>query len=147
MKKWTNHKVTQWENDSMKKCDNARPDPPLPHCILTAHFVADDGAKANFLTAIRQRLKPGAPLVIVNLCGTSKDPAFAEAVRAWRRHAEVNAMPAEHLDAMVTNALALPFVSEAREHELLAAAGFTATRRIYQGLCFLGLLAFAGTPA
>lgn len=88
-------------------------------CILTAHFVADDGAKANFLTAIRQRLKPGAPLVIVNLCGTSKDPAFAEAVRAWRRHAEVNAMPAEHLDAMVTNALALPFVSEAREHELL----------------------------
>lgn len=30
-------------------------------CILTLHFVPDDGAKLAVLQAIRQRLKPGMP--------------------------------------------------------------------------------------
>jgi tRNA (cmo5U34)-methyltransferase len=111
--------------------------------LLTAHFIADDGSKAAFFTAIRNRLKAGAPFVLVDLCGTRGEPAFEETVRDWRRHAEVNGMPAEHLDKLVVNAMALPFVSEARELELLAAAGFTATRRIYQGLCFIGWLTLA----
>ena len=41
---------------------------------------------------------------------------------------------------MITNAMGLPFVSEERELELLQAAGFTATRRMYQRLCFMGWL-------
>ncbi len=40
-------------------------------CILTAHFVPDDGAKLAFFKAIHARLKPGAPLAIIDGVGVA----------------------------------------------------------------------------
>jgi tRNA (cmo5U34)-methyltransferase len=39
-------------------------------CILVMHFLRDDGSKLGLLQNISRRLKPGAPLVLVDGSGS-----------------------------------------------------------------------------
>ncbi|ABX04718.1 Methyltransferase type 12 [Herpetosiphon aurantiacus DSM 785] len=110
-------------------------------CILTLHFIADDGAKLAMLQAIHQRLKPGGPFFVVDGIRDLDDAAFQEHVAAWKRHALNNGMPGEMVEPMVANTITLPLVSEQREVELLHEAGFGKIRKVYQGLHVNGWLA------
>jgi len=110
-------------------------------CLLTLHFVPDDGSKLKTLQAIQKRLKPNSPFILVDAVGERETPEFSDNVMAWKRHAQNNGMPIELLDKMFENAMALPFVTENRETELLTQAGFSQIRKIYQGTCFNGWLA------
>jgi SAM-dependent methyltransferase len=65
--------------------------PPGPFdaatCLLTLHFVPDDGAKEQTLREIRRRLKPGAPFVLVDLCIDLAAPEAATALNRYRAFA------------------------------------------------------------
>ena len=112
-------------------------------CILTAHFVPDDGAKLAFFEAIRSRLKPGAPLAIIDGIGVTGEVGTELLRRIWARHAMRNGVSKEAAVANAQNFKNVAVVSEAREEELLAGAGFEKLTPIFQGLSIKGWLAFA----
>lgn len=112
-------------------------------CILTAHFVPDDGAKLAFFKAIHARLKPGAPLAIVDGVGVAGDEQTELLRRIWQRHAVLNGVAAAAAETNAENFKKVATVSVAREEELLTSAGFERLTPIFRGLAIHGWLAFA----
>jgi tRNA (cmo5U34)-methyltransferase len=112
-------------------------------CILTAHFVPDDGSKLAFLKDIHARLKPGAPLAIVDGVGVNGEPQTELLRRIWKRHAVLNGADPEVAAKNAENFAKVAVVSAAREEELLASAGFKDLVPIFRGLAIKGWLAFA----
>ncbi|HRN89106.1 class I SAM-dependent methyltransferase [Hyphomicrobium sp.] len=112
-------------------------------CILTAHFVPDDGAKLAFLTAIHERMKPGAPLAIVDGVGVGGEDKTELLRRIWKRHAVCNGVAPEVAESNAENFKKVAVVSEEREEALLASAGFERLTPIFRGLAIKGWLAFA----
>ncbi|MFA5901743.1 MAG: class I SAM-dependent methyltransferase [Hyphomicrobium sp.] len=112
-------------------------------CILTAHFVPDDGSKLAFLEAIRTRLKPGAPLAIVDGVGIAGEAQTELLRRIWKRHAIRNGVAAEEAEKNAQNFKKIAVVSAKREEELLTNAGFNDLVPIFRGLAIKGWLAFA----
>lgn len=112
-------------------------------CILTAHFVPDDGAKLAFFEAIHARLKPGAPLAIVDGVGTVGEAKTELLRRIWKRHAVRNGVAEEVAEANAENFAKVAVVSVEREEELLTSAGFQRLTPIFRGLAIEGWLAFA----
>lgn len=112
-------------------------------CILTAHFVPDDGAKLAFFEAIRARLKPGAPLAIVDGVGATGEPQTELLRRIWKRHAIRNGAAEEVAESNAQNLGKVAVVSAEREEALLSSAGFKDLVPIFRGLAIKGWLAFA----
>jgi tRNA (cmo5U34)-methyltransferase len=112
-------------------------------CILTAHFVPDDGAKLAFFKAIHARLKPGAPLVIVDGVVFSGEAQTELLRRIWKRHAVRNGVAEEVAESNAQNFKKVAVVSAEREEELLTSAGFKDLVPIFRGLAIKGWLAFA----
>lgn len=112
-------------------------------CILTAHFVPDDGAKLAFFKAIRSRLKPGAPLAIVDGVGVAGETRTELLRRIWKRHAVRNGVAEELAESNAENFKKVAVVSEEREEDLLTSAGFQRLTPIFRGLAIKGWLAFA----
>ena len=112
-------------------------------CILTAHFVPDDGAKLAFFKAIHARLKPGAPLAIVDGVGVSGEAQTELLRRIWKRHAVLKGVAVEVAEANAENFKKVAVVSEERQEELLTSAGFERLTPIFRGLAIKGWLAFA----
>jgi tRNA (cmo5U34)-methyltransferase len=112
-------------------------------CILTAHFVPDDGAKLAFFEAIRRRMKPGAPLAIVDGVGVTGEARTELLRRIWKRHAVRNGVADEVAEANAQNFAKVAVVSEQREEALLTDAGFERLTPIFRGLAIKGWLAFA----
>ncbi len=123
--------------------------PPGPFdaatCLLTLHFVPDDGAKLKTLTAIRERLRPGARFVLVDCC---IDPAAPGAQRRVDRYAAF-ALEAGVDRAVVDGAregvmTLLKGVSPERNEALLREAGLDEVELFYAGLPWRGWIAQAG---
>jgi tRNA (cmo5U34)-methyltransferase len=112
-------------------------------CILTAHFVPDDGAKLAFYKAIRERLKPGAPLAIVDGIGVAGEPETELLRRIWKRHAIRNGVAESVATSNAENFKNVAVVSLQRQEELLAQAGFERLTPIFRGISIKGWLAFA----
>jgi len=112
-------------------------------CVLTAHFVPDDGAKLAFFKAIRARLKQGAPLAIIDGVGVSGEAQTELLRRIWKRHAVRNGVAEEVAESNAQNFKKVAVVSEEREEELLSSAGFERLTPIFRGLAIKGWLAFA----
>lgn len=112
-------------------------------CILTAHFVPDDGAKLAFFEAIRRRLKPGAPLAIVDGVGVAGEARTELLRRIWMRHAVLNGVSEEVAQSNAENFKKVAVVSEERQEDLLTSAGFERLTPIFRGLAIKGWLAFA----
>lgn len=112
-------------------------------CILTAHFVPDDGAKLDFFKAIHARMKPGAPLAIVDGVGLAGDEQTELLRRIWKRHAVLNGAAESVAENNAENFRKVASVTVAREEELMAAAGFSRLTPIFRGLAINGWLAFA----
>jgi tRNA (cmo5U34)-methyltransferase len=112
-------------------------------CILTAHFVPDDGSKLAFFKAIRARLKPGAPLAIVDGVGVAGEAETELLRRIWKRHAVRNGIAEEVAELNVETFKKLAVVSVERQEELLTSAGFERLTPIFRGLAIKGWLAFA----
>ncbi len=109
-------------------------------CILTLHFVPDNGAKLALLKAIQKRLKRDAPFFLVDGVREPDEAEYQENLAAWKRHAVNQGMPVEMIDKFVESTMNLPIVTEQRELELLREAGFSKTRKVYQGIHVCGWL-------
>lgn len=111
-------------------------------CILTAHFVPDDGSKLAFFKAIHARLKPGAPLAIVDGIGVAGEEQTELLRRIWKRHAVCNGVAEDVAEANAQNFKNVAVASKEREEELLTDAGFERLTPIFRGLSIKGWLAF-----
>lgn len=112
-------------------------------CILTAHFVPDDGAKLAFFKNIHHRLKLDAPLAIFDGVGVSGDPRTELLRRIWKRHAICNGVAEDLAESNAENFRNVAVISEEREEDLLTRAGFLRLTPVFRGLSIKGWLAFA----
>lgn len=113
-------------------------------CLLTLHFVPDDGEKERTLAEIRQRLKPGSPFVLVDCCIDLAAPDAARGLARYRNFALESGAEPEQVDSTcVRLTTVLKMVSASREEELLAAAGYSDIELFYAGLSWRGWRATA----
>jgi len=107
------------------------------------HAIAIEQLGVAFFEAIRARLKPGAPLAIVDGVGVAGEAQAELLRRIWTRHAIRNGVAAEEAEKNAQNFRKVAVVSAEREEELLTDAGFKDLVQIFRGLVIKGWLAFA----
>lgn len=117
--------------------------PPGPFdgatCLLTLHMISDDGTKLATLQAIRRRLRPGAPFVVVDHCLDRSDPQFAHKLDRYARFALDSGAPPEDVARACEGIRQfVPMISREREAQLLAEAGFHDIEIFYAGLLWTG---------
>ena len=107
--------------------------------LLVLHFLPDDGAKLKLLTDIAQRLKPGAPLILLDITGEGEP---------FKRNLEVlkSMLPTDTDEEEIIRRLerlehSIYHVSERRLSELIQQAGFEQPLRFYQTSIHMGWLA------
>lgn len=113
-------------------------------CLLTLHFLPDDGAKLEALRAIRQRLKPGSVFILVDLC-LDKTASRYDALRdRYARFAlDSGADPDDVAHTRDRLKTVLHTVSPERDEALLREAGFTDIGLFHAGLSWRGWVAYA----
>lgn len=111
--------------------------------ILVMHFLPDDGAKQALLDGIGRRLRPGAPLVLVDLHGRAGERAFHRGMALWRQWQIAQGIPVEEVDKGFRRIIVdIHFVPETRMADLLAKAGFRGIERFWGALLFGGWVAW-----
>ncbi len=106
--------------------------------ILVAHFLPDDGTKADLFSALASNVRTGAPLVLVDLANIM--PLLRSAHDEW---ALANDMCRDEIEKM-SERFATEFnpVPDARLRELLSDAGFGAPTPFFRAFSFAGCIAF-----
>jgi len=113
-------------------------------CLLTLHFVPDDGEKERTLREIRGRLKPGSPFVLVDCCIDLATPTATRALARYRDFALESGADPELVDSTCGRlTTVLKMISASREEELLAASGYSDIELFYAGLSWRGWRASA----
>lgn len=113
-------------------------------CLLTLHFIPDDGGKLEALVAIRQRLRPGSTFVIVDLCLDQAAPDYDLMRDRYARFAlSAGAGATDVADTREALVATLHTVSPRRNETLLAEAGFDDINLFYAGLSWRGWIATA----
>jgi tRNA (cmo5U34)-methyltransferase len=113
-------------------------------CLLTLHFVPDDGSKEKTLTELRRRLKPGAPFALVDLCIDLASPQAANYLARYRNFALESGAELEEVESTCWRLVnVLKLVSARRDEELLGACGFTNIELFYAALSWRGWIARA----
>jgi len=122
--------------------------PPGPFdaatCLLTLWLLPDDGTKLDALRAIRDRLRPGAPFIVVDNCiGLDAPDADLQLQRFAQFGVDSGNEPRqmEHWKKVARSTLGL--ISPAREEALLAEAGFRGAELFFAGLSWRGWVAYA----
>lgn len=110
-------------------------------CILVLHHVQDDGSKLELLTSIAQRLKPGAPLVLVSRFGDREAIEFQLTTEAMIQRFLSNGEKLEEINQALEVYLNMPFVSEERTKQLLNEAGFHQVTHFFRTYHFGGWFA------
>ncbi|MBD8063862.1 class I SAM-dependent methyltransferase [Devosia sp. PTR5] len=113
-------------------------------CLLTFHFIVEKD-RATTLAALRQRLVPGAPLVLAHLSFPQREP---ERSRWIARHvlwgAAADAGAAQFAVAEEAIRTRLTILDPAEEERMLRDAGFAEVELFYAGLSLRGWSAIAG---
>lgn len=122
--------------------------PPGPFdggtCLLTLHFVPDDGGKLETLKALRARLKPGAPFVIAHMAIDKTAPDADLQFGRYATYAENNGTDPDMVARARTDVKAmLNCVGPDRDESLLREAGFTGIELVFAGLTWRGWVAYA----
>ncbi|MFT4091718.1 MAG: class I SAM-dependent methyltransferase [Asticcacaulis sp.] len=113
-------------------------------CLLTLHFVPDDGAKLETLKALRARLKSGAPFVMAHLSIDKADPKSDLRFDRYLRFAQTSGMDAHALEnAHKRVRTMLNCVGPKRDEQLLREAGFSGIELVFKGLYWCGWVAYA----
>lgn len=107
--------------------------------ILVLHFLKDDASRLALLRQIAARLKPGAPLLLASLY---EDGNSATLLGAWKALQVLAGLPRQAVEERMAPRLAESRpVGDGQLAELLAAAGFGAPTRYFQGLMMAGWMA------
>lgn len=113
-------------------------------CILVLHFIAGDQAKGELLGAIKARLKPGAPFVLVSACGNPAEAEFHNRLEVWKtfwlQGGHTPDKVAEMGNSIVTRLSLLP---DQQIEALLAEAGFARITRFWATGIFAGWVCHA----
>ncbi|GGG33717.1 class I SAM-dependent methyltransferase [Hymenobacter glacieicola] len=111
-------------------------------CLLTLHFLSPE-QRLDTLRQLRQRLKPGAPLVVAHH-SFSQQPDQAQ--RWLARYAAfavaAGVAPVQAEKAAAAIRARLPVLSPQQDEELLREAGFTDISLFYAGFTFRGWVAY-----
>ncbi|MDP9352873.1 MAG: class I SAM-dependent methyltransferase [Chloroflexota bacterium] len=106
--------------------------------IFVMMHLPDDGSKLYLLRTIAERLKPGAPLLLVDGVLDHLD-RFAP---AWQHYAVARGTPSERMSAFLEGlAAGSTATTEARELALLDEAGFRDATRFFTAFLISGWIA------
>jgi len=113
-------------------------------CILVMHFLKDNGSKLDLLKSISRRLKPEAPLVLVDGCGEPGSAVFEENLRAWKQYPVALGLEPDYVEKAFRKTILkmVQFVPESRILELLDEAGFKNIFKFYTGFLYNGWTAY-----
>lgn len=111
-------------------------------CLLVFHFI-DRAERARILAGLRQRLKPGAPFLLMHISFPQTEPERSQWIA---RHAAYGAPPGTdpaHL-AAARDAISsrLTILSPDEDEAMLAEAGFEPISLFYAGLSFRGWVGY-----
>jgi tRNA (cmo5U34)-methyltransferase len=110
---------------------------------MVLHFVPDDGGKLNLLRDIATRLKPGAPLVLIDVHGDLSAPESKLLCEAWKHQQNLAGVKWEEVERGMTERMkTIHFVSADRVEQLLTEAGFARIQRFFQVFMLGGWIAF-----
>ena len=113
-------------------------------CILVLGLVPDDGGKLDLLRQARRRLKPGAPLVLVDQCLDRNAPDFPKRLDRYATYALRSGVDDDVVARARAGVAALDsMVSAQRNEQLLMEAGFARIELFYLGMAWRGWLAYA----
>ena len=113
-------------------------------CLLVLHSIPDNGEKLHTLKEIRNRLKPGAPFIIVNL---SLDKKSSDAETMYNRYTQYSILSGADIDYATKCKWELKnemkSVSPQRDEQLMKEAGFSGITLFYVGLSWRGWVTYA----
>jgi tRNA (cmo5U34)-methyltransferase len=110
---------------------------------MVLHFVPDDGGKLKLLCDVATRLKPAAPLVLMDAHGDLSAPGSQLFLEAWKHQQNLAGVEWEEVESgMKERMKAIHFVSPSRIEQLLAEAGFHRVQRFFQNFMLGGWIAF-----
>lgn len=111
--------------------------------MLVMHFLPDtEDGKLAYLSAIRQRLRPGAPLVLADISFSSAAD-FASLKPVFLKHAELAGLDRTEMEKGAEGIASLPVVDPRRTAELLRSAGFAPPTQVFQTLWYRGWMSEA----
>lgn len=112
-------------------------------CLLTLHFVPEAERLAT-LAAVRRRLKPGAPFVVVHHSVSDDVEERARWLSRYAAFATASGVPPEQAgSARTAIAARLPILSPSQDEALLRQAGFAQVELFYAAFTFRGWVARA----
>jgi tRNA (cmo5U34)-methyltransferase len=110
--------------------------------VLVLHFFPDDGTKLAILQSIAQRLKPNAPLILIDSCGEAGSVQVTQWLDIYRHYLMQKGISVQQIEERIPQILQnLHLVPEERLVALLIQVGFKSIERFYQGLLGRGWLA------
>jgi tRNA (cmo5U34)-methyltransferase len=113
-------------------------------CLLTLHFVPRD-ERVRTLTALRQRLKPGAALVIAHHSFAQDEASKALWLGRFAAFATASGVTTlTPASAIASIGQKLPVISPDDEEAALRTAGFTGITLFYAAFTFRGWVAYNG---
>lgn len=113
-------------------------------CILVLHFIDGVQEKLKLLGAIKNKLKPGAPFVLVSAYGNRYDEELHDRLNVWKSFWLDAGFESSQVDEMINKGIMkISFIPENQIIRLLAEAGFTKITRFYSAGLFAGWLCHA----
>jgi tRNA (cmo5U34)-methyltransferase len=136
----TTKDVTPPERIDWHVCDALSAPPGLfdaATAFLCLMFVPDDGSRLEQLRAIHQRLKPGAPFLMMH--AATDDALRKRDFERFAAHGRLRGADEEWIGyALEMNRNQTHILSDTRERELLEAAGFRVDGLFFKGLWIHG---------
>ena len=112
--------------------------------ILMLGLIPDDGSKLTTLRDIHRRLKPGAPVILVDRCDSADNPQFDRNMDRYVAFAAANGVDPETLKNARGSHRGNPgLATAARDEALLAEAGFGEIEHFYHAMNWHGWVAYA----
>ncbi len=110
--------------------------------ILVMHFLPDDGAKLNFLKGIYDRLKPGSPIVLVDLEGEIGSDEFNTLNAAWKNHQLFSRGENDRVEEeFAMRKKEVHFIPQERIESLFKEVGFIKIHKFFKAYLFGGYVA------
>jgi tRNA (cmo5U34)-methyltransferase len=112
-------------------------------CLLTLHFLERED-RVRTLTAMHQRMKPGAPLVVVHSSFPQDEPARTRWLARYAAYAVASGVqPAQTEQARAAVAASLALLSPEQDEACLRDAGFGEVELFYAAFSWRGWVARA----
>ncbi len=110
--------------------------------ILVMHFLPDDGTKLNFLKGLADKLKPGAPMVLVDLEGEIGSAEYNTLNAAWKNQQLFKRGETDRVkEEFVRREKEVHFIPQERIQSLLEEAGFINIHKFFKAYLFGGYVA------